>query len=75
MPRKYLPLETHKHIMRACWDLTPAPVWAEYIPWALNVLPMAQRVRFLKTFLWAMPERAQVIAEVARWLGGKENGR
>ncbi|KAG1668505.1 hypothetical protein FOA52_012099 [Chlamydomonas sp. UWO 241] len=62
MPRKYLPLEIHKQIMRECWALTPAPVWGEYIPWALNALPMLhQRVRFLKTFLWAMPERAQHI--------------
>jgi len=62
MPRKWLPLELHKQVMRKCWDMTPAPVWAEYIPWALNSLPMLQqRVRFLKTFLWAMPERAQHI--------------
>ena len=30
------------------------------LPWVLNSLPMLhQRVRFLKTLLWAMPERAQ----------------
>ncbi|KAG1678390.1 hypothetical protein FOA52_015157 [Chlamydomonas sp. UWO 241] len=62
MPRKYLPLEIHKQILRECWALTPAPAWADFIPWALNALPMLhQRVRFLKTLLWAMPQRAQHI--------------
>mmetsp|Transcript_38079 Transcript_38079/g.84818 ORF Transcript_38079/g.84818 Transcript_38079/m.84818 type:complete len:945 (+) Transcript_38079:211-3045(+) len=62
MPRKWIPLELHKQIVRKCWELTPAETWAEYLPWAVNSLPMLhQRVRFIKTFLWAMPERAQHI--------------
>ena len=45
-----------------CWELTPASSWAEMLPWILNSLPMLhQRVRFIKTLLWAMPERAQHI--------------
>jgi hypothetical protein len=37
-------------------------VWFELVPWVLNNLPMRmQRVRYLKTFLWAVPERAQQI--------------
>lgn len=43
-----------------CWEITPVPSWAEIIPWTVNSLPMLhQRVRFIKTLLWAMPERAQ----------------
>ena len=46
LPRKYLPLEMHKQIMRRCFEMTPAPVWAEFLPWVLNNLPMMQqRVR------------------------------
>jgi hypothetical protein len=30
------------------------------LPWVVNNLPMLpQRVRFLKTLLWALPERSQ----------------
>ncbi len=62
MPRKYLPIEVHKQILRACWEMTPAETWRDYIPFVLNNLPMLQqRVRFIKTFLWAMPERGQHI--------------
>jgi hypothetical protein len=38
-----------------CWELTSAESWAEFLPWAVNNMPMLQqRVRFIKTFLWAM---------------------
>ena len=42
------------------WELTPAADWYQLVPWVLNHLPrQEQRVRYLKTFAWAMPERTQ----------------
>jgi hypothetical protein len=42
------------------FESTDADAWYELLPWILGNLPMRQqRVRYLKTFLWAMPERAQ----------------
>eukprot|EP00798_Chlamydomonas_sp_ICE-L_P003362 gene3362-13393_t len=62
MPRKYIPLATHKEIIRKVWELTPVETWSEFLPWVVNNMPMlVQRVRFIKTFLWAMPERGQQI--------------
>lgn len=62
MPRKYVNLALSKQVLAKCWDMETADTWREILPWTLNNLPMLQqRVRFLKTFLWAVPERAQQI--------------
>lgn len=58
MPRKYIPLELSKQIIRKCWAATPATTWHVLLPLLLESMPMlVQRVRFVKTLLWAMPER------------------
>lgn len=45
-----------------CWASTPASTWFTLLPWIVDNLPMMpQRVRFVKTLLWAMPERAQQV--------------
>lgn len=60
--RRYVPLATHKKITAQVFQSTEAAVWYELLPWVVNHLPMRQqRVRYLKTFLWAEPERAQLI--------------
>lgn len=60
VPRRYLPLAVHKEVVRNVFTRTPALTWFKMVPWVVNSLPMhGQRVRFLKTLLWALPERAQ----------------
>lgn len=44
------------------WEHTPSEVWADYFPWIINNLPLiGQRVKFIRAWLWAMPEKAQLI--------------
>ncbi|KXZ47349.1 hypothetical protein GPECTOR_36g72 [Gonium pectorale] len=58
MPRKYIPLALAKQIIRDCWVATPADTWHVLLPLLVESMPMLhQRVRFIKTLLWAMPER------------------
>ena len=58
--KKYIPLELQKQISRTCFHLTSAERWEEYIPFVINNAPRHyQRVTFLKSLCWTMPERAQ----------------
>ncbi|KAG2443533.1 hypothetical protein HXX76_001885 [Chlamydomonas incerta] len=58
MPRKYVPLELSKQIVRKCWAATHPETWHILLPLLVESMPMLhQRVRFVKTLLWAMPER------------------
>lgn len=63
--RKYMPVEIHKQIMCDIWKSTPASVWEQYLPWIVNNLPtLGMRVKFLRCWLWAMPERCQMIGRM-----------
>lgn len=58
--RKYLPLAIHKEIVRRVFKETDTAKLYDYIPLVLNHLPhQQQRERFVRTWLWAMPESAQ----------------
>eukprot|EP00523_Entomoneis_sp_CCMP467_P011515 CAMPEP_0168717948 /NCGR_PEP_ID=MMETSP0724-20121128/261_1 /TAXON_ID=265536 /ORGANISM="Amphiprora sp., Strain CCMP467" /LENGTH=1003 /DNA_ID=CAMNT_0008764437 /DNA_START=689 /DNA_END=3700 /DNA_ORIENTATION=+ len=63
--KKYMPLELQKQMARACFQLTPAERWEEYIPFVINNAPRhPQRVRFIKSMCWSMPERAQQLGAI-----------
>jgi len=63
--KRYLPLELQKQISRRVWEITPAERWEVIVPYLVNNLPRnPQRVRYLKTLCWAMPERAQQIGAI-----------
>ncbi|KAG2497195.1 hypothetical protein HYH03_004784 [Edaphochlamys debaryana] len=58
MPRKYIPLGLAKQIIAKCWASTDARTWHVLLPLLVENMPMSfQRVRFIKTLLWSMPER------------------
>eukprot|EP00238_Polyblepharides_amylifera_P009541 CAMPEP_0196572832 /NCGR_PEP_ID=MMETSP1081-20130531/2808_1 /TAXON_ID=36882 /ORGANISM="Pyramimonas amylifera, Strain CCMP720" /LENGTH=910 /DNA_ID=CAMNT_0041890289 /DNA_START=61 /DNA_END=2793 /DNA_ORIENTATION=+ len=58
--RKYLPIEMHKEVIRRCFKETEIELLFKYVPAVLMHLPHpTQRERFVRTFLWAMPESAQ----------------
>ena len=60
--RKYLTLERQKEIANKVWDLTPTDSWYKVLPYAIENLPMPMwKVRYIKTFIWACPDRAQEI--------------
>lgn len=63
--RKHICLEVQKGIMRKMWDMTPSEVWSFYLPWIINNQPMMmQRVRFIRAWLWVLPENAQLIGRM-----------
>ena len=42
------------------FETSDGRVWYTMVPWVLNSLPMLhQRLRFLKSLMWSMPDRAQ----------------
>eukprot|EP00752_Nemacystus_decipiens_P012458 g11037.t1 len=58
--RKYLPVSSAKDLVRKSWDATSNSDMSEFLGWVMSSLRMrGQRTRFLKTWVWAMPERAQ----------------
>lgn len=58
--RKYLPMKTTKDLVRDSWNATPSSDMTNYMRWVMANLPAReQKTRFLKTWSWAMPERAQ----------------
>ena len=60
--RKYIPLELQKQILLKVWNITNYNDWKIFIPWVLRYQPkINQRILFLKTLLWSMPERSQMI--------------
>jgi len=63
--RKYLPLKLKKNMARDVWRITPAEKWEIIIPFVLVNLPMhEQRVRFLRSLLWSIPERSQQVGAI-----------
>ena len=60
--RRYIPLPVQRKIMNDCWDAAPAEGWFAALPAVVQALPtQAQRVTYVRAFLWAMPERCQQI--------------
>ena len=60
--RKYIPLELQKKLVEKVWSVTDYTQWSILIPWILrNQRKLPQRVLFLKTLIWAMPYRCQMI--------------
>lgn len=63
--RKYMPLELQKQMARQCFHLTDASQWEILIPFVLHSVPRhMQRVRFVKSLCWSLPERAQQIGAI-----------
>ena len=59
-------LELQKQMARECFRLTPASKWETAIPYVIKSLPRhQQRIRFLKSLCWSMPERSQQIGAIA----------
>jgi len=60
--RKYLTLDQQKEITNRVWESTPTESWYRVIPYVLTNLPVPMwKIRYLKTFIWANPDRAQEI--------------
>lgn len=58
--RRYVSGPVQKKIMNDCWDDAPPAGWWEALPAVVQNLPMhAQRVTYIRAFIWAMPERCQ----------------
>ena len=63
--RKYIPLALQKELARDCFKLTSAVRWESLIPYIITNLPRhMQRVRFIKSLCWSMPERSQQIGAI-----------
>jgi hemerythrin-like domain-containing protein len=60
--RKYLTLASQKDVANRVWDLTPIDNWYTIFPYVMENLPIPMwKVRYVKTFVWANPDRAQEI--------------
>ncbi|KAK9807721.1 hypothetical protein WJX72_007166 [[Myrmecia] bisecta] len=63
--KKHLSIEMHKQLVRKIWAATPEPAWAVMMPYLVSNLPYhPQRVRLVRSMLWAIPERAQQIGRM-----------
>jgi len=52
-------------LSKQMWESTCSKDWAVILPWTVNMLPyLPQRVRYLRSLLWAMPENAQLIGRM-----------
>ncbi|PNH09480.1 Glutaredoxin-C6 [Tetrabaena socialis] len=61
MPRKYMPLGLAKQVIIKCWASTSPETWHTLLPLLVESMPMLQqRVRYIKTLLWCMPERCHL---------------
>lgn len=60
--RKYVSLARQKEATQRAFDVTSTEDWHIVIPFVLKNLAVPMwKVRFLRTFVWAMPDRAQEI--------------
>ena len=58
--RRYMSGPVQKKVMTDCWDDADPAGWWQALPAVVQNLPMhAQRVTFVRAFIWAMPERCQ----------------
>ena len=60
--RKQLSIARQREVTRQVFEVTPSREWHSVLPWTLKNLPVPMwKVRYLRTFLWAVPDRAQEI--------------
>jgi tellurite resistance protein TehA-like permease/glutaredoxin/hemerythrin-like domain-containing protein len=61
--RKYVPLEVQRDLTAQCFTkITSSESWAVVLRFMMYRLPVFQwKIRYLKAFLWAVPERAHEI--------------
>eukprot|EP01038_Epipyxis_sp_PR26KG_P006363 gene6363-8763_t len=60
--RKYFSIELQMEISRKVFDLTSIDNWRVVMPFVISNLPIPMwKVRYVKTFVWAYPFRAQEI--------------
>lgn len=64
--RKQLCFDLQKDMIRRIWNMTPSAVWAEFLPFVIENMPMQQqRVKFVRAFaVWSLPERAQMMGRM-----------
>ena len=63
--RKYIPLAWQKEMSQECFKLTGAVKWETLLPYIVLHLPRhMQRVRYIKSLCWFMPERSQQIGAI-----------
>lgn len=63
--RKYCNLELQKQLLRRVWAATPAARWEIIFPFIVEHCPRhTQRTRYVQSFTWAIPERAQQIGAI-----------
>ena len=63
--KKHLPLALQEQLAREIFLGTPAEQWEVLIPFVLTNLPRhEQRVRYLQSLCWAIPERAQQVGAI-----------
>lgn len=60
--RKYLTVDMQREVNNKVWDLTPVENWYVTMPFVIENLPHPMwKVRFIRTFIWGRPDRAQEI--------------
>lgn len=60
--RKYVPIDYQREITKEVFDMTSGKAWSVVMPWVIEHLPVpAWKARYVKTFVWANPMRAQEI--------------
>eukprot|EP01041_Mallomonas_annulata_P011269 gene11269-23576_t len=60
--RKNIPLARQREITARCFDITSSEDWHVVLPFVVKNLAVPMwKVRFIRTFIWSMPERAQEI--------------
>lgn len=63
--RNYFPIELKKQLARDLWRVTPAERWEVIIPFVLvNLSRHEQRICFLRSLLWSIPERSQQVGAI-----------
>jgi tellurite resistance protein TehA-like permease/glutaredoxin len=60
--RKYIPLDYQIQMSAQVYDVTSGEAWRVVMPYVVNHLPAPTwKVRYIRTFIWANPMRAQEI--------------
>lgn len=60
--RKYMSIDRQKDLCKKSFELTSSDDWHVIIPFMMTALPHpVWKVRFLRTFMWALPDRCQEI--------------
>jgi hypothetical protein len=64
--KKHIPIELQKHLAREVFKATRSDAWEVIVPYVLTNLPRhEQRVNYLKSLCWSIPERSQQIGAIA----------